>query len=105
MSRKIVHMVGERLATGEVPKVQTRCGRKIMRPVVTASLTRYDLIASNGNEFYCSTRTEAITCQKCRNLVGSSHVENRPANAQKRAVAHAPVAPARAARSHARPRA
>lgn len=108
---KIVHMVGDivgaRLSTGEVPKVQTRCGRLIVRPVVSANVgpTRYDLIASNGNEFFCTTRPETVTCQKCRNIVGTAHVRpSRPPVPQKRAVAHAHAAPARAARAHARAR-
>lgn len=108
----ITHMVGNifgaRLDTGEVPKVRTRCGRTIDRPVVTANATRYDLVASNGNEFFCSTRAEMITCQKCRNLltVGTIYATpTRPADPEKRAVAHARAAPARTARAHPRPRA
>lgn len=107
----ITHMVGNifgaRLDTGEVPKVRTRCGRTIDRPVVTANAMRYDLVASNGNEFFCSTRAEMITCQKCRNLltVGTIYVPpTRPADPQKRTVAHARATAARAKRTHARPR-
>lgn len=107
----VIHMVGDivgaRLATGEVPQVLTRCGRKIVRPVVTANVgpTRYDLIASNGNEFFCTTRPDVVTCQKCRTK-GTSHAEpSRPASTSKRAVAHANATAARAARPRPRPHA
>lgn len=103
----IVHMVGEedgKLPVGEVPSVRTRCGRTIDHPVVAANVgpTRYDLVASNGNQFFCATRAQFVTCLKCKNLLGAPHA-SRPANAQKRTVAHAAVAAARATRPHGRP--
>lgn len=112
---KIVHMVGDdedaRLPEGEVTSVRTRCGRTIDHPVITANVgpTRYDLVARNGNQFFCSTRAVSVTCVKCRNLltVGTIYASKsiRPANAQKRAVAPASAALARTARPAARPRA
>lgn len=111
----IVHMVGDdksaRLPEGEVASVRTRCGRTIDRPVVTANVgpTRYDLIARNGNQFFCSTQPDMITCVKCRNLltVGTIYAPKptRSTNAQKRTVETSRAASARTARTHARPRA
>lgn len=112
MAAEIVHMVGDvedaKLAEGEHRIVRTRCGRAIDHPVVTANVgpTRYDLVGSNGNKFYCTTRAQCATCVKCRNLLtaGTIYVPKvRPAVAKKRAVAHASAAAPRAARTHARP--
>lgn len=107
--RMIVHLVTDPVPTGEVPTVRTRCGRTIDHPVVSAAgPTRYDLIARNGNQFFCSTQSDMITCVKCRHLltVDANHVRpSRPASPQKRTVAHARAAAPRTARPHSRPRA
>jgi hypothetical protein len=122
-------MVGDEIAEGEIASLRTRCGRTIDHPVVTAGPARYDLVARNGNRFYCTTQDDLATCIKCMNLIttgtryaksiyaksrdtipdpqvgrdATSHRTSRPANAQKRAVASASAAPARTARPHARP--
>lgn len=126
---KIVHMVGDeigaKLPEGEVPSVRTRCGRTIERPVVTGNVgpTRYELVARNGNQFFCATRPASVTCVKCKNLltIGTTYASKsgnpgtnrplgrnpsaRPAIAQKRTVEASRAAPARTARPSARPRA
>lgn len=73
MKREIVHMVGTEegaaLDTGEVASVTTRCGRKINRPLVDGTASRYSMIAHNGNIFACTTRSRFVSCVKCMNLL------------------------------------
>jgi hypothetical protein len=73
----IVHLI-----SGDVPvlarfvsKARTRCGRTIDRPMVDYGPVRYRFTAHNGNIFTCTLDTRAVTCVKCRKLIGPNHAE------------------------------
>lgn len=79
---EIVHMIGDvngaELPTGDVPLVRTRCGRNIDQPVVDGVPTRYVLTASNGNQFFGTTRLRFVSCIKCNNLLTVGNIHDRP---------------------------
>ncbi len=91
----IVHMVGDvngaELPTGEVRNVFTRCGRKIDRPVVDGTPSRYLLVAENGNQFFCTTRERFVSCIKCVNLLTVGTISSKPTPS--RTCARYPVKP------------
>lgn len=65
---EVVHMIGA-LASVDVRRVRTWCGRVIYNPLVSGSPMRYELIAPNGNVFKCTTQAQAVSCQKCSSQI------------------------------------
>lgn len=73
---KVIHSITPRYFK-VADEVRTRCGKSAN--VHSAGVGAAHLIDEAGNQFYGSTRREAVTCKKCINLltVGTIHGSDR----------------------------
>lgn len=72
---RVIHFITQkRFEIGD--EVRSRCGKPAN--VDTVGVGAVSLIDAAGNQFYGSTRRDAVTCKKCINLLTVGTIHARP---------------------------